>query len=495
MRFEVSVALRYLIPRWRSLSVSMISLVSIVVISLVVWLAIVFLSVTEGIENQWVDQLVALNAPVRLSPTEAYYDSYSYQVDQHAFSSGYLSQTLGEKRQGPDDPFDPLLDAPLPESFPDPLLNPDGQVVNLAKEAWEAIDSLSNVRAQEYEVAFGNFRISAADQDSFLNQASYVASLDEENERLQALLLPPFASEEHPDRLCLEEGRCQLPSRDHRGDGVLLPKTYIEHGVSLGDVGTLSYYAEGASGVSEQRLPVFVAGFFDPGLVPLGNKLILADGGFVARLRSGLTVADKSLGNGIHLWTEELTTAPRVKKALQAELDARGIAPYFEVATFMDYEFARPILEQLKSDKNLFTLIAIIILIVACSNIISMLVLLVNAKRKEIGILLSLGASPKKIACIFGLCGLVTGLLSALVGTFGALFTLRHLQSLVNFLSFLQGHEAFQSAFYGSTLPSDLSGSALLFVISATIFMSLVAGSIPAIKAARIRPSEILRAE
>ena len=75
MRFELTVALKYLIPRRRQLSASIISVISVLVISLVVWLVILFLSVTAGIEKKWVHELVALNAPIKLIPTEAYYKS------------------------------------------------------------------------------------------------------------------------------------------------------------------------------------------------------------------------------------------------------------------------------------------------------------------------------------------------------------------------------------------------------------------------------------
>ncbi|HEY4831244.1 MAG TPA: ABC transporter permease, partial [Waddliaceae bacterium] len=94
MRFELTVALKYLIPKWRQLSVSIISLISILVISLVVWLVILFLSVTEGIEKKWVEELVALNAPVRMAPTDAYYRSYYYQVDTVSLDSNYTTKSI-----------------------------------------------------------------------------------------------------------------------------------------------------------------------------------------------------------------------------------------------------------------------------------------------------------------------------------------------------------------------------------------------------------------
>ena len=94
--FEFSVACKYLIPRRRQLSVSIISLVSILVISLVVWLIIVFFSVTDGLEKNWIQKLTALTAPIRVTPTPAYYQSYYYQVDSISENSDYLLKTIEE---------------------------------------------------------------------------------------------------------------------------------------------------------------------------------------------------------------------------------------------------------------------------------------------------------------------------------------------------------------------------------------------------------------
>jgi lipoprotein-releasing system permease protein len=119
----------------------------------------------------------------------------------------------------------------------------------------------------------------------------------------------------------------------------------------------------------------------------------------------------------------------------------------------------------------------------------------VNDKKREIAILQSMGASFKSIAVIFALCGTLMGLLSCLFGGLFALFTLRNLSSLVSFLSSIQGRSAFNPAFFGQSLPNSLSLDALLFVLLATPLLSLIAGLIPAIKASKIRPSQVLRSE
>ncbi|MEZ5314651.1 MAG: FtsX-like permease family protein [Chlamydiales bacterium] len=698
MRFLLTVALKYLVPRSRQLSGSIISLVSVLVISLVVWLVILFLSVTEGIEKKWVEQLVAFNAPIRMTPTDAYYRSYYYQIDEISLDSNYNSKTIGEKLIAhQSNPYDPTVDIELPYDFPPPERHLDGSLKDPVKEGWEAIkilNPLNEIRPQEYEVSFGNLRLNLIREkfghndhyQAFVNQASYVVSHDASNTRLKQMLIPfrnedynnllnklsyaqspliddtalyhdrnsafltknlkkffshivitklstnedgfilypaffpedgffegvgiihhneirkvvipenkqeiemlnarlkafgfetmearvifdqkqmhiasdliaspsvqlvlndhiPFHAKLVPTSIekanslsslkfeitgniqgtvlkgttfynnleiseaYLEEnldlspplwlhsdknGKILIPKDDFFGDGILIAKQFQNSGVCIGDQGHLCYYTPTATSVQEQRIPVFVAGFYDPGMTPIGNKLLFADPNLVPLLRGNLSVSDTMLGNGINIWLNDISKAKSVKNQLIHNLESREIEKYWNVQSFEDYDFAKPILQQLESDKNLFTLIAIIILVVACSNIISMLILLVNDKKHEIGILQSLGTSPKRIAAIFGMCGFFMGLISCVIGSIAAIITLHYLQSLVNFLSLLQGHEAFQSIFYGAQLPNELSFASLLFVILATMVISLLAGITPAIKAARIRPSEILKAE
>jgi lipoprotein-releasing system permease protein len=199
--------------------------------------------------------------------------------------------------------------------------------------------------------------------------------------------------------------------------------------------------------------------------------------------------------NGIQIAFHDLTRASDLKQRLGAELERRGIAPYWQLETFQDYPYARDLLQQLHSERNLFTLLAAIIIAVACSNIVSMLIILVNDKKQEIGILRAMGATALSVAIIFGFCGAIMGLLGSLIGIGLALVTLRHLQTIIDLLSTLQGHELFNPLFYGEQLPTGVSSEALLFVILATGALSLLAGIVPAIKAALMRPAELLRSE
>ena len=201
-----------------------------------------------------------------------------------------------------------------------------------------------------------------------------------------------------------------LPKDPDLGEGIALPKSFRDAGVMIGDRGFLSYYSPTASVVQEQQIPIYVAGFYDPGIIPIGGKYILASPEITSLIRSSHQQDEKGgMTNGINVRFDNLGEADSVKAQLLAALKHAGISHYWNVETFREYEFTKEIMRELQSQKNLFMLIAVVIILVACSNIISMLIILVNDKKTEIGILRSMGATSKSIALIFGSAGAIIG--------------------------------------------------------------------------------------
>lgn len=249
------------------------------------------------------------------------------------------------------------------------------------------------------------------------------------------------------------------------------------------------------SSYQEQRLPIYVAGFYDQGVIPIGGRLVFVNPRVVAMTNSAYDASEGTMMTGFNIRLKNRHEAESVKKALQALLEKQGIAPYWKVETYREYPFTKDLIQQLSSEKNLFSLISIVIVIVACSNIVSMLIILVNDKRKEIGILRSMGASSLSIAVIFGGCGVIMGLMGSLLGLLLAILTLNNLHALVDLIGRMQGHELFNALYFGNTLPTALSGEALTFVVVTTTLTSLIAGIIPALKASLMQPAAILRSE
>lgn len=698
MLFEFSIAKKYLVPKKKQLSLSLIALMSVGVISLVVWLVLVFLSVTDGIEKNWLKKLTSFNAPIQITPTDAYYQSYYYQVDSISGESDFTYKSIGEKAAATlSDPYNPEEDLALPPYWPDREAHTDGSTMDFVKLAFRSIDNQNMpLIAQDYEVSGALLKLcmvraqgpTFAPQEnntqSYLTQASYINSFSDKSPHLHSLidtpriedlnhlfylaeLSPDSATADKPDRahkgsasdlrsnlqsllenitikrmrssgqkasylapilpenqafdviaykkqgrisylvfsqherkkspyfekgtlkrqndklifssadgkielgfatpLFLEEnlsmeaklapydlskvkalrdlkldvrvslqgrtltgtipwesleiedatpitsfetppnhpppwtyqvgGLSVLPKKGRGAAAVLLPKNFQTNGVKIGDTGYFSYNASTTSAIQEQRLPVYIAGFYDPGVMAIGARMILTEPDVVHTINtSSQTYSfDQNMMNGIQVWFSDLSKTEEIQKELTDAFNRAGILAYWKITPYYEYDFAKDLLLQFQSDKYLFTLIGIIVLIVACSNIISLLVILVNDKKKEIAILSAMGASKKSIAWIFTLCGGIMGCLSTLIGTAAALLTIHNIDVVVHFLSFLQGHEAFNAVFYGKSLPSELSKRALMFILIATPIISLLAGLVPALKASKVHPSKILRSE
>lgn len=517
MLYETSIAFKYLLPRWRQLSVSIISLVSTLVIALVVWLILVFFSVTNGLEKTWISKISALTAPIRVIPTDDYYQSYYYNVDSLSSSSDFTLKSIGEKTQAPSsEPYNPSVDQELPANWPKPDLDANGKLKDLVKLAYAAIHTLDGtpgLQIGEYEMTFGNLRLNLSNGGSTLAQAAYFGSLDPHNASLKSVLVPITKTDILEGLHNMSKGRAQpslwyqvqnlpngqiayhLPKDPVAGEGVLLPKAFREAGVRLGDFGSILYYAPTASSVQEQRLPIYVAGFYDPGIMPMGGKFVLVNPSVTNLIRSSHNQEDTTFSNGINLRFQDLDQADAFKAKLNKAFEAAGIDRYWSIQTYRDFDFTKDLMQQMRSDKHLFLLIATIIIIVACSNIISMLIILVNDKKKEIGILRSMGASSYSVAAIFGLCGMLMGIIGSLLGCAAAYFTLKNIGVLTSAISNLQGYEAFNPLYYGDVLPNQMSAEALVFVSLTTGLISLLAGVIPAVKASMLRPSAILRSE
>ena len=173
---------------------------------------------------------------------------------------------------------------------------------------------------------------------------------------------------------------------------------------------------------------MYVAGFYDPGIIPIGGKFILANPNVVSLVRSSYQQEDtNSLSNGINVQFEELFKANLVKEQITSFLKAKGVDRYWQVQTYREYDFAKEIMQELQSQKYLFMLIAVVIILVACSNIISMLIILVNDKKYEIGILRAMGATSVSISVIFGVVGTAIGICGSLLGTLLAITTLANI--------------------------------------------------------------------
>lgn len=504
--YELSIACRYLVPRIRELSVSVITLISILVISLVVWLTIVFFSATAGLEKRWTERLVAITAPVRLIPTDDYYTSYYYQIDSQSAASRFRSKSLGEKLQSEvTNPYNPLEDSALSPVFPTMELGRDGKPLDIVKETCAEITSIPGVTISAFETGFATARIGISSKNAkdelfyqVISLPSYVVSYDTHNPRVTDAIIPQTKEDEGFLREKLrgydiKKVANQLPYIPHLGNAIYLPKTLHDSGVKVGDTGSLTYQSQSATSIQEQIIPIFVIGFYDPGIIPIGGKLILANPAIVSEIRSGFQSDDQLLPTGLNVHIADINDAYKIKQEIIKRLSSKNLIKYFTVQSYDEYDFTKDIFTQLKSERNLFSLISVIVIVVACSNIISMLIILVHEKWQEIAILRSLGASRISIALIFAISGFFMGTLGSLIGGIAAIFTVKNLQTLLDIIGKAQGFDVLNKSFYGDVMPTEVSASSFVFVVLVTAIISTIAALVPAIKASRQNTAEALR--
>jgi lipoprotein-releasing system permease protein len=141
----------------------------------------------------------------------------------------------------------------------------------------------------------------------------------------------------------------------------------------------------------------------------------------------------------------------------------------------------------LQLEKTVYFLVLLLMVLIGAFNIISTLVMVVMEKRKDIAILMSMGATRASIRKIFLLKGLIIGVVGT---TLGLLLGL-----LVCTLIAQYRFELPKDVFLISTVPVRIYLSNFMIVTVASFMVCLLASLYPARQAAKLDPVEIIRYE
>jgi lipoprotein-releasing system permease protein len=477
--FELSLLSSLVAPRRGRWSNSLLAILSTGVIALVVWLVIVFFSVTEGLEKGWLGRLTALHGDLRITPASGYFEAYGTRVQSWSERTGWRLRSLPALwRSAVDDPYDPQSDGELPPELEQGRDQLGAFPVRALQESLRDAGLLTS--SLPYQASVGVLHLHGA--GSSWTQPLLLAAWEPTHPRVPELVLGP-SSEVNQALSQAVQGPWPL----------VLPKAFRDSGAREGDRGVICYSAMGAGGLQERKLPIRVVGFYDAGVMPVGGKIAFLPSKAVEELSSSLALAEAPSLQGVQVFHVEPHKIDQTKAALLAALQHRGCAHCWKLESYRELEFAQELFQQFQSDRLLFSLIALIVLAVACANIVSFLILLVQERRREIGILRAMGAQTGSLAAVFGGAGMLLGVGGAIIGSFLAALTLANLDHLVAFLSYLQGHPAFHAAFFGGRLPNTMSLSALQFVWIATPVLAFCSGLVPAWRACRLEPSIILK--
>ena len=190
------------------------------------------------------------------------------------------------------------------------------------------------------------------------------------------------------------------------------------------------------------------------------------------------------LGNAVHgveMRLKNIEDSENVKEKLNAMLNNK-----YSVMTW--YDLHADFYSILKIERWMAFIILSMIIIVATFNILGSLTMTVIEKKRDIGILRTMGASTKTIRKIFTSEGIVVGLIGMIAGSVIGL-------GLVLAQKYFELYKIDSNVYRISALPVELRLSDFLFVPLAAFLLCYLASIYPARRAAKLNPVESIRWE
>jgi lipoprotein-releasing system permease protein len=249
-------------------------------------------------------------------------------------------------------------------------------------------------------------------------------------------------------------------------------------GVSPGELLNLISSADGKTHTFK------VSGLFRSGMYEYDSNLIVIQLGKAQQLYQ---LADTVTGIGVKL--DRLEHAEDLRSVIQEVL---GTA--FRVRTWMDLNPA--LFGALRVEKTVMFIILALIIVVAALNILSMLIMMVMEKTKDIGILRALGATRTSVALLFLLQGAVIGLLGTGLGIAGGFALAQNLNDIMQWLEQTFGISLFPpTVYYLDHIPTQINSLDVAYIAGVAFLLTTLAGTYAAFRAARLAPVDALRYE
>lgn len=266
------------------------------------------------------------------------------------------------------------------------------------------------------------------------------------------------------------------PGKDAPLGAIAVGSTLLEKlRAKLGDRVRLVVPIMGADGSMSTRTGDFIiAAVFDSGMTFVDTNMMFMD---LSRAQEFFGRTARVDAIDVHLLNLDET------ERVTADLRKMFQRPYV-IRNWIEYnESAAGGFELLK---RVYTMVLILLIGVAAFNLVATLIMVVMEKRKDIAVLISMGATRRDVRMIFVLKGMIVGIAGTVAGLiFGALgcFILARYQFI-----------HISKEIYGiSTLPIAVDPSNFVLVALASIVLCLLATVYPARQASREMPVEVFR--
>ena len=191
---------------------------------------------------------------------------------------------------------------------------------------------------------------------------------------------------------------------------------------------------------------------------------------------------------GIRLKTNNLFTADIITENIINNFDSNNL-------TYSSWKNTHGTLfEAIKFEKLLISLMLFLIIAVASILVLSTVVMTVKSKEREIGILLTLGASNKQIVLIFFTQGLIVTLIGIFVGILLGFLLIYNLNNFISVIESMLDRNLLE-AYFINYFPYYINFGQIFLICFFSFLISLISSLIPSLRAVRLNPVEILRHE
>ncbi len=292
------------------------------------------------------------------------------------------------------------------------------------------------------------------------------------------------------ERGMIEELLTLLTTEDYEDDEN--GKNFFEKGTrqevidKYNELKTLNVYKADSEAISEVALPkdVKIVAEYQTDIYAPGPQMIVPLS--LAQEISG--VNDTGLVTQIAVHTEDPYLA---KQELERLLEEGVIDGSWYTSTWMQMHEKQ--FSLISSQKSMMIVALSFIILIAVFSIGAVMFTITYQKKKEIGVMKALGATPAQITKVFTLQGVIVGLFGALIGWGLSWIVLENLNIIQDGLAGL-GFNPFDKSFYGvDSMPYITNPFEIMLVLVGAFILCTFAALVPAFIASRADAAKSLR--
>ncbi|MFC4656608.1 MULTISPECIES: lipoprotein-releasing ABC transporter permease subunit [Rheinheimera] len=191
---------------------------------------------------------------------------------------------------------------------------------------------------------------------------------------------------------------------------------------------------------------------------------------------------------GLAFKVQDVFAAPRLSRELGNQLSGKDYVYMLDWVRSQGHLY-----HDIQMVRSILYLVLVLVLAVACFNIVATLVMAVREKQSDIAILLTMGMPRGAVVKAFMWLGWLNGLVGTLVGAAVGLLLAWQIENLFAALTSWTGFVLLDpSIYFVNYVPSKIDPLQVLLTVGVALVLSLLATLYPAIQASRVQPAVVL---